>query len=80
VQQAAKNANVQIIDISGLSSTDSFNHNRFSELAALFAKRDGMNGDGRIPDLRESGAFVFNAVGTTLSTPFILAGKVVAGK
>lgn len=79
VQQAAKNANVQIIDISGLSSTDGFNHNRFSELAALFAKRDGASGNGRIPDLRESGAFVFNAVGTTLSSPFILAGKVVGG-
>lgn len=79
VQQAAKNANVQIIDISGLSSTDSFNHNRFAELAALFAKRNGANGNGEMPDLRESGAFVFNAVGTTLSSPFILAGKVVSG-
>jgi esterase/lipase superfamily enzyme len=80
VQQAAKNANVQIIDITALSATDSFNHNRFSELAAFFAKRNGVNGNGQIPDLRESGAFVFNAVGTTLSSPFILAGKIVGGK
>ncbi|MBK0024036.1 alpha/beta fold hydrolase [Ochrobactrum sp. S46] len=80
IAEATRKANVQIIDISELKTSDSFKHNRFAALAALAPKLSADGANGSNPGLRQAGAFVFNTVGATLSTPFLLAGKVVAGQ
>lgn len=79
VQDAAKKANIQIVDISGLSANDGFKHNRFSELAVLAPKIAAQSAGGSGSNFRQAGAFVFNTMGATLASPFVLAGKVVGG-
>jgi esterase/lipase superfamily enzyme len=78
VAEAAQKANVRVIDISSLEAADEFKHNRFAQLAAFYPKIDSGKPDGR-GGLRQAGAFVFNAVGATLSAPFTFAGQAVAG-
>ena len=79
VQRAALRAKLQIIDISNLKSTDSFNHDRFVTLAAFYPRLAAAEANGTAPDLRQAGAFVFNTVGATLSSPFDMAGRALAG-
>jgi len=79
VAEAARKANVQVIDISSLEAADMFKHERFLQLAALYPKLSAQGASGQ-SGLRQAGAFVFNAVGATVSTPFSFAGKVVAGE
>ncbi len=78
VAEAARKANVQVIDISSLEAADEFKHSRFVQLAALYPKisEEEANGSG---GLRQAGAFVFNSVGATLSTPFSYAGQAISG-
>ncbi|WP_245427417.1 alpha/beta hydrolase [Pleomorphomonas carboxyditropha] len=78
VEEATLKAGVQVVDISELEAPDDFKHGRFAQLATLYPKLAGTNQPG--PGLRQAGAFVFNAVGATLSSPFVLAGKVVGGQ
>lgn len=69
VQQAAVDAGVQVVDISGVKSQDSTNHNRFVDAVALYpalTARTQQNGIG------EAGAFVFDAAAATISSPFRL--------
>lgn len=69
VQQAAVANNVALIDISQVQPSDSAHHNRFVDLVGLYPSLSASNsGDG----LRQAGAFVFDAAGATLSSPFRL--------
>ncbi|TDR85483.1 alpha/beta hydrolase [Enterovirga rhinocerotis] len=77
VVQTAIAANVQIVDISSVQSLDFAGHNRFVEFAMMHAR--GGTGEGAI-GVRKAGAFVFNTIGDTLSTPFNVIGKVVGGE
>lgn len=80
VEQVTRAAGIQVVEISALNTADAFRHNRFAALATLYPKvADGGSGQTQ-PDLRRAGAFVFNAVGATISSPFVLAGKVVGGE
>jgi len=78
VAEAARKANVQVIDISSLEAADEFKHNRFVQLAAFYPKIASEAADSR-GGLRQAGVFVFNSVGATLSAPFTFAGQAVAG-
>jgi esterase/lipase superfamily enzyme len=80
VQEAALKANIRIIDISTLKASDAFNHDRYANLAALYRRLAAAESDGAGHDLRHAGAFIFNTVGTTLSSPFGLAGSALAGQ
>lgn len=80
IEEAALRAKLQIVDISNLKATDSFNHDRFVTLAAFYPRLAAAEADGTNPDLRQAGAFVFNTVGATLSSPFNLAGSALAGE
>ncbi len=79
VQQAALDAKVQIVDISDLQPSDGFKHDRYVGLAALYPQLTAAEANGG-RDLRHAGAFIFNAVGATLSSPFSLAGSALAGE
>lgn len=70
---AAQHYNVQVIDISSVSSSDSLNHGRFVELAGRLGptERDGQP--------RKVGAFVLQSAGAVLASPFTLAGEVLGG-
>ncbi len=78
VAEAARKANVQVIDISSLEAADEFKHDRFAQLAAFYPKISSEEAGGR-GGLRQAGVFVFNSVGATLSAPFAFAGQAVAG-
>lgn len=78
VEDATKKAGIQIVDISELNAPDDMKHGRFAELATLYPKLAKLNQPKS--GLRQAGAFVFNAVGVTLSSPFVLAGKIAAGQ
>ncbi|MGA0565158.1 alpha/beta hydrolase [Ancylobacter sp. VNQ12] len=80
VEEVTRAAGVQVVDISDLTTADAFRHDRFAALATLYPKLSGRNADGRNSGLRQAGAFVFNAVGATISSPFVLAGRVVGGE
>jgi len=80
VEEAALKANIRIIDISTLKASDAFNHERYANLAALYRRLAATESDGADHDLRRAGAFIFNAVGTTLSSPFGLAGSALSGQ
>jgi esterase/lipase superfamily enzyme len=69
VVDAARRANVQVIDISNLEAPDVFKHNRFIALATAAGAPDASS------DLRQAGSFVFSALGTTLSSPFLFAAS-----
>ncbi len=75
VSEAAKREHILIVDIGNLPASDTFRHDRFAELAALIPRDANQRGD-----LRQAGAFVFDTVGATLSSPFTLAGRVVGGE
>jgi len=79
VQAAAHKYNVEVVDISKLEGSDALGHDRFVSLAALYPKlsSEAANGQG---GLGQAGAFVFDTVGTTLSSPFLLAGKAIGGQ
>jgi esterase/lipase superfamily enzyme len=80
VQEAALKAKLRIIDVSNLKASDAFNHDRYASLAALYRRLAVADASGAGQDLRRAGAFIFNAVGTTLSSPFGLAGSALAGE
>jgi esterase/lipase superfamily enzyme len=73
VREAALKADIRIIDISNLPSSDRFNHSRFVSLAALYPKVS--HDAGR--NLGNAGAFVFDAVGATVAAPFRIGSRVL---
>jgi esterase/lipase superfamily enzyme len=74
VQEAAVKAKLEIIDVSSLKAPDRLRHDRFASLAVLYP-RLAAEADGA--GMRRAGAFVFNAVGATISSPFTLAGSAI---
>jgi len=78
--EAARKADVQVIDISNLEATDAFRHNRFVQFATLYPKLAANASSGQGGDLRRSGVYVFDAVAATLSSPSAFAGKAIAGE
>ena len=69
---------IQIIDISSLSASDRLKHDRYVSLATLYPNLEAARSGGG--DLRNAGAFVFNTVGATISSPFSLVGRALAGE
>jgi esterase/lipase superfamily enzyme len=76
IAAAVRAADVQVVDISSLAAPDMLKHERFAELAALYPKLAA----GATGDARQSGAFVLNAVGATLSSPFAIGEKIIGGE
>jgi esterase/lipase superfamily enzyme len=67
-------AKVQIVDISNLSPTDPFNHDRYVSLSTIYRRLADTASSDPGGDLTRAGAFVFNTVGRTLSAPLTAAG------
>jgi esterase/lipase superfamily enzyme len=78
VQEAAVKARLEIVDVSSVNAPDRLHHDRFASLAALYPRLAAADASGA--GLRRAGAFVFDAVGATLSSPFTLAGRAISGQ
>jgi esterase/lipase superfamily enzyme len=78
VAAAAAQYHLRVIDISTLQAQDSSNHNRFVAMAALYPQ---LAAGPRVGNgVSNAGAFVFDAVGATLSSPFRLASGALGGR
>lgn len=80
VEKVAREEDLRIVDISGVKGTNRLNHDRYVGLAALYPRLSASASARPDENLRRAGAFIFNTVGLTLSTPFTLAGKALAGE
>jgi esterase/lipase superfamily enzyme len=76
VRETALEQGVQFVDISGLDASDPLNHDRYTALAAIIPQLDDRRRNGSSP-VGQAGAFVFDAIGQTISSPFRLASQVV---
>jgi esterase/lipase superfamily enzyme len=74
VVEAAQKAHVRIIDISALDTSDAFRHDRHVRLAALYPQMESAS-----TTADQSGAFVLDAIGTTLN-PLGIALAAPAGR
>jgi esterase/lipase superfamily enzyme len=76
VQEAAARAKLEIVDVSSVKSPDRLHHDRFASLAALYPRLTEANGNS----MSRVGAFVFDAMGATISSPFTMAGRAISGQ
>lgn len=72
VQESAIANGVVLVDISQVTPSDSARHNRFVDLMGLYPSLSASNERN---GLRKAGAFVFDAAGATISSPF----RIVSG-
>lgn len=75
VQEAAIANGVTLIDISQVQPSDSAHHNRFVDLVGLYPS---LTANTERNSLRKAGAFVFDAAGATLSSPFRIVSGALA--
>jgi esterase/lipase superfamily enzyme len=66
---------VNVIDISSVSSSDGLGHDRYATLARFSGEL--AEAERRVSQQGEAGAFIFDAAGALVSSPFRLAGKIV---
>lgn len=76
VEAAARRFNIAIVDISELQASDSLNHDRYVTLASAYGH---LGANGQPNGFQRAGAFVFNTVGATISSPFALASTAISG-
>ncbi|GLU29891.1 alpha/beta fold hydrolase [Brucella sp. NBRC 12950] len=77
LQEAARQVNVRVIDISSVNASDPSKHDRFVYFTAMEGQRL-RDGADMLGSLQKTGAYVFNAAGATISSPFTLAGRVIS--
>lgn len=81
VQAGAKEVNIQFIDISSVQTDDTFKHNGFAALAAIYPEmRKQSDRGGDALRLGQAGVFVFDAVGRTLTAPFAIGRRLAASQ
>ncbi len=77
LQGIARRVGIRLVDVSSVDASDGFNHDRFVQ----FALRSGAMTRGSTPaSLQEAGAFVFNAAGSAITSPFTIAERAFSGK
>lgn len=77
IQPVAARAKLRVIDISAVAASDQSKHDRIVYFAAALGTQAHTTRKG-FGDLRQSGAFVFNAAGSAVGTPFQLVGRVMS--
>ncbi|KQT69651.1 MULTISPECIES: alpha/beta hydrolase [unclassified Aureimonas] len=76
--EIARRFDLRIVDISTLSASDRLNHDRFVAFASVYASTADVAGEPN--GLRQAGAYVFNAAGAAIASPFTLVGGALAGR
>jgi esterase/lipase superfamily enzyme len=75
IQQAAKQERLTVIDISSLQSSDGLGHDRYASLARFSG--DMLKADAQMrTNGNNIGAFVFDAAGAAVASPFKLASQI----
>lgn len=77
IREAATKQGVQVVDISSLKTTDSFRHDRYASLAKLYPELASLDRPKEGASVGRVGAFVLDAAGATISSPFRLASHVI---
>ncbi len=77
IQKQAIKHDIRVVDLSSLKATDGVGHDRFASLAKFGRQLQLL--DSR-PSAARVGAFVFDAAGVAVSSPFKLASSVVTPK
>ncbi|WP_245283065.1 alpha/beta hydrolase [Aureimonas altamirensis] len=79
VQDVVRETGIALVDISSLETEDGFRHNRFVTFASLYPQLQETSGAGASDfGIRRAGAFVFNSVGSALSSPFLSVGEALS--
>lgn len=80
VLQIAEETGIAIVDITGLNAADGLRHSRYALFGAALADLEAHGAATSGQGLRQAGAFIFNAVGSTISSPFTLVGEALAAE
>ncbi|WP_182087204.1 alpha/beta fold hydrolase [Aureimonas sp. ME7] len=78
LQAVATRANLRIVDISSVTAGDGARHDRFVRFAALQSREAARDG-GPLGSIGRAGAYVFDAAGATVASPFVLASRILGG-
>jgi esterase/lipase superfamily enzyme len=80
IAAAARKAHVQVIDISSLTTDDTFKHDRFATLAALYPKLSKSDAESARAQARQAGVFVLDAVSATITAPLVITQRAISGR
>jgi esterase/lipase superfamily enzyme len=80
VQETALRSGIALVDITSLEATDGLRHGRYALLGSVLADMEESGAAAPGTGIRRAGAFVFNAVGATISSPFTLVGDALAAE
>jgi len=74
IQEAARKEHLRVIDITAVDGTDGLGHDRYASLARFGAQLGNFENNQRT-GAADVGAYVFDAAGAIVSSPFRLAGS-----
>jgi esterase/lipase superfamily enzyme len=78
IREAAAAHGVQVVDISSLKTTDTFRHDRYASLAKFYPELAALDRPKGKTSVGQVGAFVLNAAGATISSPFRLVSQAIS--
>lgn len=76
VREAAVRFGVKVIDITSVKGSDGLGHDRFVSLAKLYPQLASLDEPPNRRSAGQVGAFIFDAAGATVASPFKLVSKV----
>lgn len=79
IREAALKERLRVIDITSIQTSDGLGHDRFASLAKFSAQFASFE-NGKRASAGDVGAFVFDAAGAAIASPFRLAGRVVGSQ
>jgi esterase/lipase superfamily enzyme len=74
LQDVARRQHLRIVDISSVQASDGMLHDRFVRFAAIHSTALA-GGGSAASSLQQAGAFIFNATGAALASPFTMIGR-----
>ncbi|WP_246718379.1 MULTISPECIES: alpha/beta hydrolase [Rhizobium] len=79
IEEAALKQRLRVIDITAIQASDGLGHDRYASLAKFGAQLASFE-SGRRSTAGDVGAYVFDAAGAAVASPFRLAGRVVGAQ
>ncbi|WHO75454.1 alpha/beta hydrolase [Rhizobium sp. BT03] len=76
IEEAAVKERLRVIDITSIQASDGLGHDRYASLAKFGAQLASFE-NGKRSSAGDVGAYVFDAAGAAVASPFRLAGRVV---
>lgn len=78
IRETAVKYGIKVVDITSVKGTDGLGHDRFVSLAKLYPQLASLDGPQASRSPAQVGAFIFDAAGATVASPFRLVSKVVS--